>query len=87
MNLLYSNVYNYTIIATIISVLYIYTFLLAGVLTPYEGEVRLVGGAYASEGVVEINLHHSWARICSTDMELGLAGTICRQLGYTSAVR
>ena len=59
----------------------------AGILTPYEGEVRLVGGAYASEGVVQINLHHTWSTVCSTDVEPGLATSMCRQLGYTRALR
>ena len=46
-----------------------------------------MGGAYASEGVVEINLHHTWAQFCSARMEQGLAETICRQLGYTNVLR
>ncbi|CAI8003352.1 Deleted in malignant brain tumors 1 protein [Geodia barretti] len=58
----------------------------SGILTPYEGEVRLVGGAYASEGVVQINLHHTWSTVCSTDVEPGLATSMCRQLGYTRAL-
>ena len=56
----------------------------SGISTPYyEGEVRLVGGAYASEGVVEI---YQWAQVCSTDMEPRLADSICRQPGYTGQI-
>ena len=64
----------------------------------YAGQVRLRGGQYPSEGRVEIYLNNQWGTICADvpiavfdKRQLGShlkdeADTVCRQLGYTSAV-
>ena len=55
---------------------------------PYSGQIRLVGGITASEGLVEIYLHGEWGRVCTSSDEIAgeEANVICRQLGYDSAV-
>ena len=53
---------------------------------PYSGEVRLVGGTFLSEGVVEIYLNGKWRRVCSENISSVEANVICWNLGYDSAV-
>ncbi|XP_066275078.1 uncharacterized protein [Branchiostoma lanceolatum] len=49
-------------------------------------EIRLVGGASANEGRVEIRLGNGdWGTICDDGFDIQDANVICRQLGYGSA--
>ena len=54
---------------------------------PYAGQVRLVGGAYASEGKLEVYLNGEWGAVCSDGFDGIAANSVCRQLGYTRATR
>ncbi|XP_019859785.1 PREDICTED: neurotrypsin-like [Amphimedon queenslandica] len=54
---------------------------------PYAGMVRLQGGNYSNEGLVEVYCNGQWGTICSTGFGTSDANTICRQLGYDSGLR
>ena len=54
---------------------------------PYAGMVRLQGGYYSNEGLVEVYCNGQWGTICSTGFSTSDANTICRQLGYDSGLR
>ena len=53
----------------------------------YKGEVRLSNGTYKSRGLLEIYLNSKWGTVCSEQFTMAIGGIICRQLGYTNAVR
>lgn len=57
---------------------------------PYDTAVKLVNSetGYPSSGTVEVYLNKQWGTICDDDDEVDIneARTICRQLGYTSAI-
>ena len=52
---------------------------------PYSGHIRLQGGNYTSEGLVEIYCNNEFGTICDDNFDQNAADTVCRQLGYTSA--
>ena len=65
--------------------------------SPYEGQVYLcspnnfpVGSCSVSTGLVQVYTHNTWRGINQRDSDhrLGtrVADSICRQLGYTSAI-
>lgn len=53
---------------------------------PESLDVRLTGGVYASDGVIEVYCN-GWRSVCNQQMWFGEreASTVCRQLGYTEA--
>lgn len=55
--------------------------------SPYDGAVRLVDGGtgFLSSGIAEVYLHDQWGTMCSNQVFVSEASTICRQLGYTSS--
>ncbi|XP_019862693.1 PREDICTED: neurotrypsin-like, partial [Amphimedon queenslandica] len=50
---------------------------------PYPGMVRLSGGDYINEGLVEVYYNGVWGKVCN--LLSHDANTICKQLGYTSS--
>ncbi|XP_011409640.1 PREDICTED: neurotrypsin-like [Amphimedon queenslandica] len=51
---------------------------------PYNGMVRLQGGYYSGQGVVEIYCKESWEAVCNDDQlfKSEAADVVCTQLGY-----
>ena len=50
-----------------------------------DGEVRLVGGANAQEGRVEVCIDGQWGSVCNDQWNDYAAKSVCRQLGYPIA--
>ena len=53
---------------------------------PYTGMVRLQGGYYTGQGIVQVYCNNGWAAVCTDgsvyDYAINMAGTVCTQLGY-----
>ena len=49
---------------------------------PFPGMIRLQGGDYSNEGLVEVYCNGQWGTICSTGFDDTDASVICKQLGY-----
>lgn len=53
---------------------------------PQAMDVRVTGGAFQSEGRVEVYCSGQWMAVCDQqDFQQAEADTVCRQLGYTEA--
>ena len=52
---------------------------------PYSGQIRLQGGKYTSEGLVETYCNNEFGTICDDNFNVNAADTVCIQLGYTGA--
>ena len=52
---------------------------------PFDGRIRLTGGDYSSEGLIEVFCNQQWGTICDDQFSVVEANTICLQLGYTHA--
>ena len=53
---------------------------------PYDGMVRLTNGKFTSEGLVEVYCNGQWGTVCDDGFSITDANTVCKQLGYSSAV-
>ena len=51
---------------------------------PFNGQVRLVGGTFPSEGLVEVYCSGEWGTVCEIEFDSLDATTICLQLGYNA---
>ena len=51
--------------------------------TPYDGQIRLQGGNYSNQGLVEVYCNGEWGTICG-DFGSTEAAIVCRQLGYNA---
>ena len=51
---------------------------------PFPGMIRLQGGAYSSQGHVEVYCNGQWGTVCNRGFSSTDASTICKQLGYDS---
>ena len=54
--------------------------------SPYPMQVRLTDSDHRSEGRVEVYCNGQWGTICGDNFDNFAADTVCRQLGYTTAV-
>lgn len=50
-----------------------------------DGAIRLVGGATASEGTVEVCRNRVWGGICDYRWDSADANVVCAQLGFQSS--
>lgn len=48
--------------------------------------MRLTGGRYKSEGLIEVYCNHQWGTICDDLFGDEEATSVCRQLGYTHSL-
>ena len=56
-------------------------------IAPQDFDVRLRNGSTYSEGRVDVHYDGQWGAICDYGWDINDAMVICRQLGYTSALR
>ena len=47
--------------------------------------MRLVGGQYQSEGLLEVFILNSWFTLCTESLSVAAATAVCTQLGYTNS--
>ena len=47
-----------------------------------NGEVRLMGGANATLGVVQVCMNNAWGSVCRNGFGFNDATVVCRQLGF-----
>ena len=54
--------------------------------SPYPGQIRLTGGKYSNQGLLEIYCNGEWGTICQDSGSFGFleAITSCSQLGYNA---
>ena len=44
--------------------------------------IRLRGGTFANQGLVEVYCNGQWGTLCSEDFDLSNATALCNKLGY-----
>ena len=49
---------------------------------PFDGMVRLTGGSYHNEGLLEVYCNGEWGTVCNNIISYTAAQVACRQLGY-----
>ena len=54
---------------------------------PYNGMVRLTGGNYVNEGLIEVYCNGRWGTVCSNTFGLYEAIATCKQLGDNTYYR
>ena len=47
-----------------------------------DGDIRLIGGSSATNGIVEVCIAKEWGTVCADSWDLSDAQVVCRQLGY-----
>ena len=52
----------------------------------FTGMVRLQGGNFSNQGLVEIKCNSNWGTICSSGFDSSDAIAVCTQLGYTGYI-
>uniref|UniRef100_A0A1X7VF72 SRCR domain-containing protein n=1 Tax=Amphimedon queenslandica TaxID=400682 RepID=A0A1X7VF72_AMPQE len=55
--------------------------------SPYTGQLRLTGGNYTNEGLIEVYCNGAWGTVCDNTFSATAARIVCRQLGYNSYYR
>ena len=50
--------------------------------SPYSGQIRLTGGEYSNQGLLEIYCNGQWGTVCDDSFGATDAQVTCRQLGY-----
>ena len=61
-----------------------YTILCLGNFRPQDnpGDVRLVGGAFPSQGLLEVYHNGEWKKPCADGFGDSTTSVVCTQLGY-----
>ena len=49
---------------------------------PFPNQIRLTGGEYSNEGLIEIYCNGQWGTVCDDSFGLTDARVYCNQLGY-----
>lgn len=55
--------------------------------SPYTGQLRLSGGNYTNEGLIEVYCNGAWGTVCDNTFSATAARIVCQQLGYNSYYR
>ena len=50
--------------------------------SPYHGQIRLTGGKYSNQGLLEIYCNGQWGTVCDDFFGATDAQVTCKQLGY-----
>ena len=51
---------------------------------PFPGDIRLTGGNYSNEGLLEVYCNGEWGTVCDNSFSNTDARVACRQLGYNN---
>ena len=51
---------------------------------PYTGQIRLTGGAYSNQGLLEVYCNGQWGTVCDDGFGTTDASVACKQLGYSN---
>ena len=49
---------------------------------PSAGDIRLTGGTYSNQGLLEVYCNGEWGTVCDDSFSFTEARVACRQLGY-----
>ena len=50
--------------------------------SPTAGDIRLTGGAYSNQGLLEVYCNDEWGTVCENTFSNTAATVACQQLGY-----